>query len=66
MGSSINDFVIYVMPLLVLAGAWFVLLRRQQRNTKKLYELNDKIIEQNGEMIGVLRDIKVTLENRKP
>jgi preprotein translocase subunit YajC len=66
MSSSLSDSIIFFVPLLILVGIWFAILRRQQSNTKKILALNDKTIEQNGEMIGVLRDIKVTLENRNP
>jgi hypothetical protein len=69
MDTATSNFMIYVSPLLMLLGVYFLffrILKRQKINGDKINSLNEKIVKQNYEVIGVLRDIKGGLENRKP
>jgi hypothetical protein len=69
MDTLLINFIIFGLPFLLLVGAWlqlFFAFRREKKNAQKIDNLSNTIIKQNDEVIGALKDIKNTIENRKP
>ncbi len=66
METPITSLVIYWLPLIVLGGLWLLFVRHLRKGPKYIRDINENFRKQNNEIINLLRDIKTSLENRKP
>ena len=66
METPLTSLVIYWLPLILVGGAWLLFARHLRKGPKYIRDINENFIRQNEEIISLLRDIKTSLENRKP